>query len=76
VASDSRELEIREVNANLLRGLASLTGIELDDERAIALVAQAVPHFNMLRHLDAIAVPTTEPAAEFRLDGWTRSSDA
>ena len=73
--SNNREPEVPDVDANLLRGMAGLIGIELGDERAGALVAQAVPHFAMLRQLDTITIPTTEPAAEFHLDGWTRATD-
>ena len=49
-------------------GLAALVGVELGEERGEALVSQAEPHFAQLRELDAVAVPTTEPAAAFRLD--------
>jgi hypothetical protein len=75
VVSEKRGSETHDVNAKLLRELASLVGVELGDERASALVAQAVPHLAMLRQLDAITVSNTEPAAEFRLDRWTRSAD-
>ena len=76
MARENRDSETHDVDAALLRDLASLVGVELGDERASALVAQAVPHLAMLRLLDAVAIPTTEPAAEFRLDRWTRSTDA
>jgi uncharacterized membrane protein len=59
----------------LLQGMAAAIGIELSDERAAALATQAEPHFALLRALDDIADPTTEPAAEFRLDDWTRRAD-
>ena len=72
---ENRDSETRDVDAAVLRELASLAGIDLGDERSSALVAQALPHLAMLRHLDAVAIAKTEPAAEFRLDGWTRSTD-
>ncbi|MDF3041926.1 MAG: hypothetical protein K0Q71_4632 [Thermomicrobiales bacterium] len=56
------------IDAGLLRDLAALVGVELGEERGKALVSQAEPHFAQLRELDAVAVPTTEPAAAFRLD--------
>jgi hypothetical protein len=74
VGSANDDSKARDVDASLLRELTGLVGIDLSDERASALVAQAVPHLAMLRQLDAIADPATEPAAEFRLDRWTRSS--
>jgi hypothetical protein len=58
-----------------LRALAAAAGVILSDERAAALVEQAEPHFALLRALDAAADPVTEPAAEFRLDRWTRSNE-
>ena len=36
-------------------------------------MAQAEPHFALMRALDDIDPPRTEPAAEFRLDGWRRA---
>jgi Asp-tRNA(Asn)/Glu-tRNA(Gln) amidotransferase C subunit len=53
--------------------LARLAGVELDAERAAALVAQAEPHFGLMRALDAIDPGGAEPAAEFRLDRWRRA---
>lgn len=54
----------------LLQAMGAAVGVTLSDERAAALVSQAEPHFALLRALDDVAVPTTEPAAEFRLDTW------
>lgn len=51
----------------LLDGMAAAIGVALTPERAAALATQAGPHFAILRALDAIADPTTEPAAVFRL---------
>jgi hypothetical protein len=76
VARENRDSKTKDVDAALLRELANLVGVDLGDERASALVAQAVPHLAMLRQLDAVAIAPTEPAAEFRLDRWTRSTDA
>ena len=56
------------IDAGLLRDLAALVGVELGEERGEALVAQAEPHFALLREVDAVADPATEPAAAFRLD--------
>ena len=56
--------------------LAMAIGIELDEARAAALVAQAAPHFALLRRLEAFATDVGEPAPAFRLDAWRRVSDA
>jgi hypothetical protein len=53
-----------------LRTLAAAAGVELDPERAASLLAQAEPHFDLLRQIASVP-PATEPAAELRLDGWT-----
>jgi len=58
------------LTADLLRAMAASAGVELPPDRATALVAQAEPHFALLRALDPVANPTTEPAAAFRLDDW------
>ena len=55
-----------------LRGMAAAVGVSLSDDRAATLAPQAEQHFAQLRHLDAIANPSTEPAVELRLDHWTR----
>jgi hypothetical protein len=39
------------------------------------LATQAEPHFALLRALDDIAHPGTEPAAEFHLDAWRSAFD-
>jgi hypothetical protein len=75
VVGNNRDSESRDVDAALLRDLSNLVGIDLGEERARTLVAQAIPHLAMLRHLDRVAVPAIEPAAEFRLDRRTRSTD-
>ena len=59
-----------------LRAMAATTGVDLSAARAEALISQAAPHFALLRQLDAVANPATEPAAEFRLDAWRRGDDA
>ncbi len=56
----------------MLRGMAAAVGVSLTGERAATLAPQAEQHFAQLRSLDAIANPSTEPAAELRLDRWTR----
>src|SRR3954463_4601191 len=75
VVDKVRDSENDDVDARRLRELARMVGVELGEERSSTLVAQAIPHFAMLRQLDKLAVSTSEPAAEFRLDGWTRSSN-
>jgi hypothetical protein len=65
-ALDSRQIEF----------LANLVGVELGEDRAAALVAQAEPHFGLMRALDGIDSRGAEPAAEFRLDAWRRAGDA
>ena len=66
------EREAGAIDARLLRDLAALAGVELGEERAQALVAQAEPHFAQLRQLAAVANPADEPAAVFRLDDGNR----
>jgi hypothetical protein len=56
----------------VLRGMAAAVGVSLAGDRAATLAPQAVQHFAQLRYLDSIADPSTEPAAELRLDRWTR----
>ena len=55
------------LSPELLGSMAAAIGVMLTPERAAALAAQAGPHFAILRALDAIADPTTEPAIVFRL---------
>ena len=57
----------------MLRATAAVVGVILTADRAAALAPQAEQHFAQLSHLDAIADSSTEPAAEFRLDQWTRA---
>ncbi len=63
------------LTAELLRAMAASAGVELPPDRAAAFVAQAEPHFALLRALAPAANPTTEPAATFRLDDWPSDSD-
>jgi hypothetical protein len=56
------------LDAAMLRDLAALAGVDLGEDRAAALVAQAEPHFTQLRQLAAAANAVDEPAAVFRLD--------
>lgn len=58
-----------------LQGMAAALGVPLSDERAAALAEQAAPHFAILRALDAIANPHTEPAAVFRLKVMRANGD-
>ena len=74
--TDESPVESAPITSDLLRGMAAAAGVILTPERAARLVAQAEEHFAQLRHLDAIADPGTEPAAELRLDRRTRSDSA
>jgi len=64
------------LTAEQLRALAAAAGVELSAERTAALVAQAEPHFALLRALESVTEATGEPAAEFRLDRRVRRDDA
>ena len=64
----SPELKRKTVEPLTLQSLAAMAGVPLTAERAAALASQAEPHFALLRDLDAVADPATEPAAAFRLD--------
>ncbi|HEU5431890.1 MAG TPA: hypothetical protein VFU81_09510 [Thermomicrobiales bacterium] len=61
--------------ANDIQALAAAAGVSLSAARAAALVSQAAPHFALLRALDGVVDPATEPAAEFHLDRWRRTAD-
>jgi hypothetical protein len=63
------------LSPDLLSAMAATIGLELPAERAAALATQAEPHFALLRALDDIAHPGTEPAAEFHLDAWRSAFD-
>lgn len=56
-----------DVTADLLAALARVAGVELTPERAAALVAQAEPHFGLMRALDALDPRGAEIAPIFRL---------
>ncbi len=64
-----------ELDADKIAFLASLVGVELGEARASALVAQAEPHFGLMKALNEIDPRGAEPAAEFRLDSWRRASN-
>ena len=70
--TDEPASEWSALSPETLRGMAAAAGVRLPDERAAALAPQAEQHFAQLRQLDAIADPSAEPAAELRLDRWTR----
>jgi hypothetical protein len=74
-ALNESETESGSPARELLKGMAGVLGIVLSDERAATLETQAEPHFSILNALDTVTTSTSEPAAEFRLDTWTRSSD-
>ena len=73
VMSDQSAPEQSAIGLELLRGMAATTGVILTPERAATLAPQAEQHFAQLSHLDTVADSSTEPAAELRLDQWTRS---
>lgn len=62
------------ISPETLRGMAAAVGVGLTGDRGATLAPQAEQHFAQLRHLDEIANPSTEPAAELRLDHWVRSA--
>jgi hypothetical protein len=73
--SDESAAELSAVDPEVLRGMAAAVGVRISGERATTLASQAEQHFAQLRLLDETANPSTEPAAELRLDHWTRSGD-
>jgi hypothetical protein len=64
--------ESNAIDPEVLRGLAATVGVNLTGDRATTLAPQAEQHFAQLRYLDSVSDPSTEPAAELRLDRWTR----
>jgi hypothetical protein len=60
------------VDPEVLRGMAAAVGVSLPADRAATLASQADQHFAQLRYLDSVSDPSSEPAAELRLDRWTR----
>jgi hypothetical protein len=70
--TDESAAESNAIDPDVLRGMATLVGVSLPDDRAATLAHQAEQHFAQLRYLDSIADRSTEPAAELRLDYWTR----
>jgi hypothetical protein len=71
--TDETQAELIAIDPNALRGMATVVGVSLAGDRATTLAPQAEQHFAQLRYLDSIADPSTEPAAELRLDRWARS---
>jgi len=71
--SDEAAADPNAMSPEVLRGMAAAVGVILTAERAATLVPQAEQHFAQLTLLDVIANSSTEPAAELRLDQWTRS---
>ena len=60
------------ITAEMLRAMAAAVGVSLTGDRTATLAAQAAQHFAQLRYLDSVSDPSSEPAAELRLDRWTR----
>ena len=71
--TDESPVESSGITSDLLRGMAAVVEVTLTAERAATLVPQAEQHFAQMSFLDAIVGSNTEPAAELRLDQWTRS---
>jgi hypothetical protein len=71
--TDESVAEPNAITPEMLRAMAAAVGVSLTGDRASALAPQAEQHFAQLSHLDAISSSSTEPAAELRLDQWTRS---
>ena len=70
--TDESTAERDAIDPDVLRGMAAAVGLNLTGDRAATLAPQAEQHFAHLRYLDSIADPSTEPAAELRLDRGTR----
>jgi hypothetical protein len=71
--TDESVAEPNAIAPEMMRTMAAVVGVSLTGDRAAALAPQAEQHFAQLSRLDAIANSSTEPAAELRLDQWTRS---
>ena len=72
--TDESGAELNVIDPEVLRDMAASVGVSLTGDRAATLAPQADQHFAQLRYLDSISDPSTEPAAELRLDRWTRPS--
>jgi hypothetical protein len=70
--TDESAAEPNAISPDMLRAMAVAVGVSLTGDRAAGLASPAEQHFAQLRHLDAMTDSSTEPAAEFRLDRWTR----
>ena len=70
--TDESEAELIVIDPDALRGMAAVVGVSLAGDRATTLASQAEQHHAQLRELNSIADASTEPAAELRLDRWTR----
>jgi hypothetical protein len=70
--TDEAGAEVKAIDPEVLRGMVAVVGVSLAGDRATTLAPQAEQHFAQLRELNAIADASTEPAAELRLDRWTR----
>jgi hypothetical protein len=70
--TDEPSPEPNAITPEVLRDMAAAVGVSLTGDRAATLAPQTEQHFAQLRYLDSIADPSTEPAAELRLDRWTR----
>ena len=73
--SDELAADSNGVRPELLRRMAAVLGVFLTAEQAATLAPQAEQHFAQLSLLDVIANSSTEPAAELRLDRWSKAGD-
>ena len=73
--ANETEAELNAVDPEVPRGMAAAVGVSLAGDRSVTLAVQVEQHFAQLRYLDSIADPSTEPAAELRLDQWTRPAN-
>ena len=70
--TDDLAAEPHVIDPEVLLGMAEAVGVSLTGVRAATLASQADQHFAQLRYLDSVSNPSTEPAAELRLDRWSR----
>jgi hypothetical protein len=71
--TDESAAEPKAIDPEVLRDMAAAVGVSLTGDRAATLAPQAEQHFAQLRYLDSVSDPSSEPAAELRLDRWTSS---
>ena len=70
--TDESSDELNAIDPGVLRSMAAVVGVNLTGDRVATLETQADQHFAQLRYLDSVSDPSSEPAAELRLDRWMR----